>query len=201
MSPANPIRSELNQPPGTAVNLVSVVDLNGEYHGYFINSTPSGGTLESAVSADGATFVDQKPVIAPAGYTMLTATVTTVNTHPIVFSVWQNGSTEYYGVSHDGLHFAIDGSIDLPAYFSTSSVVIANGQIQFYGSEGVGNVNWNFGNEIIDYASAAFPAIPPAVPELSSWVMMLVGFATLVFAAYQRKSKRVAPTLQTAVNP
>jgi hypothetical protein len=201
MSASNPIRWELNQPLGTAVNLVSVVDLNGQYDGYFISSTPSGDTLESAVSADGATFVHESPVIAPAGYTMLTATVTTVNTHPIVFSVWQKGNTEYYGISHDGLHFAIDGTINLPAYFSTSSVVVADGQIQFYGSEGVGNINWSYGNEIIDYASAAFPAIPPAVPEPSSWAMMLLGFAGLALTAYWRKSKRVTSTLQIAANP
>jgi hypothetical protein len=39
------------------------------------------------------------------------------------------------------------------------------------------------------YWTASFPAVTPAVPEPSTWAMMILGFAGIGFMAYRRKSK------------
>jgi hypothetical protein len=39
------------------------------------------------------------------------------------------------------------------------------------------------------YWTASFPTISPAVPEPSTWAMMLLGFAGIGFMAYRRKSE------------
>ena len=49
-------------------------------------------------------------------------------------------------------------TINLPETFGVSNILVANGQIQIYGATGVGNVNWPFGNEDIQYASVPLPA-------------------------------------------
>jgi hypothetical protein len=43
--------------------------------------------------------------------------------------------------------------------------------------------------------TASFPTVTPAVPEPSTWAMMLLGFAGVGFMAYRRKSK---PALMAA---
>jgi len=45
------------------------------------------------------------------------------------------------------------------------------------------------------YWTASFPTISPAVPEPSTWVMMILGFAGIGFMAYRSKAK---PALMTA---
>ena len=188
MSAANPIRWELNVPNGTSFDLVGVVALNGHYDAYYVSNTPNGDVLETAASINGATFGDDHPVVAPPGYTMLAATTATVDKHAIVFSVWQHGSLEYYATSRDGLHFTIDGQIGLPANFGTNSLVITDGNIDFYGAVSVGNVNWAYGNTIIEYATAPFPTI--AVPEVCTWAMMLIGFGGLAAITTLRRNPK-----------
>jgi hypothetical protein len=187
MSAANPIRWELNVPNGTSLDLVGVVALNGRYDAYYLSNTPAGAVVETAASVNGATFSGDQPVVAPPGYTMLAATTTTVDNHAIVFSVWQNGGVDYYATSRDGLHFTIDGQIGLPADFSTNSLAIVDGNIDFYGGVGVGNVNWAYGNTVIEYATAPFPSI--AVPELCSWAMLLLGFGGLAAVTTMRRKR------------
>ena len=47
------------------------------------------------------------------------------------------------------------------------------------------STNWVFASEI------QFLGVPSAVPEPSTWAMMLIGFAALGFAARERKRKSV----------
>lgn len=165
MSPSNPIEFELDNPNGTTYDLITVVNFEGKFEDYYTASTPSGTVLYTATSTDGATFTNVSSVNIPAGYALLAATTTTINGTPIIFSILQNGSTDYYGVSTDGKTFTIAGQLNLPADFQVNSVLINNGQLQLYGSEGVGNVNWAYGNEVIEHATAPFTFIPPTLSE------------------------------------
>ncbi len=174
MSASNPIRDEPNSPPGTALNLISVVDFDGKYEAYYTNNAPTGSTLELVTSTDGATFTGDTVVTVPVGYTLLAATTTTSKGDPLIFSVWQDvNGIDYYGVSTDGLHFAIDGTINLPSAFQTSSVLIINKSIDFFGTVDVGNINWAYGNTDIEEATAKLPTllIGPVIDSVTAAVL------------------------------
>ncbi len=151
----NPIRSALNSPNGTSINLDDVVEFGGKYVAYYTSTTPSGSVVEEATSNDGADFSADTAVDAPAGYSLLAATTTTVHGKEAIFSVWQQGSTDYYGTSIDGVNFTIDGTISLASGFDINNIIVQDGTITFFGSVGVGNVNWNFGNEDIESVTAS----------------------------------------------
>ena len=74
--------------------------------------------------------------------------------------MWSNGAAHYYGTSPDGVNFTIQGTIqDLP--FGVNDVRIDGGTIEFYGTANVGNVNWSFGNAVIQHATAPLPKLAP----------------------------------------
>jgi hypothetical protein len=52
---------------------------------------------------------------------------------------------------------------------------------------GVGNVNWAYGNTVIEYATAPFQSI--AVPELCSWAILLLGFGGLAAVTTMRRKR------------
>ena len=158
MSPANPIRETSNTPSGTDVNLIGVVDFNDKFVSYYASTVSGSTTFYTATSTDGATFSNDTQIMGvPSGYSLLAISATTQNGVPTIFSVWQNGSTEYYGLSNDGINFSIGGSINLPSNFTTNNILIANGQIQFFGTLDEGNVNWDFDNQAIAEATAPLP--------------------------------------------
>jgi Ca2+-binding RTX toxin-like protein len=146
----NPIRWELNSPSGNGFDIIEVVSFGGQYHAYFLDRNPTGDILYHATSSDGVHFSDETPVGVGSGYNLEAAT--TVD--GTVFGVWSNGAEHYYGTSVDGVNFTIEGTINnLP--FAVNDVRIDSGSIEFYGSNDVGNINWSYGNTVIQYATAA----------------------------------------------
>jgi VCBS repeat-containing protein len=98
------------------------------------------------------------------------ATTVTQNGSDIIFSIWGGSDgAEYYGTSIDGVHFTILGKVELPSGFGTEDILIKDGTITFFGSVGVGNVNWGFGNSVIEEATAPLPAnlLPNSPPMVS----------------------------------
>jgi Ca2+-binding RTX toxin-like protein len=156
----NPIRWELNSPSGNGFGLTEVVSFGGQYHAYFVDRNPTGDILYHATSSDGVHFSGQTPVGVGSGYVLEAAT--TVGR--AVFGVWSNGGARYYGRSTDGVNFTIEGAIqNLP--FGVNDVRIDGGKIEFYGTAGVGNINWSFGNAVIQHATATLPDLmPPDFP-------------------------------------
>lgn len=138
--------------------LVSVTKLNGIYHAYYQN-LQAGGALYQATSTDGVTFSGDTPVIAPAGYSLATTTLDSVGGQDSIFAVWNenSGANRYYGRSTDGSTFTVDAQINVSETFGIQNVLIENGTATFYGTKGVGNVNWSFGNSVIQSATAADP--------------------------------------------
>ena len=118
------------------LNLISAVNFNGADL-YCFTKTLLRQARRSivATSLDGSSIQNSGDVTVPAGYSLLTATTTTVDEKQVIFSIWQNGTSEYYGTSTDGTDFSIDGALNVPANFTTSSVVIANGELQLYGTD------------------------------------------------------------------
>jgi hypothetical protein len=81
------------------------------------------------------------------------------------------------------VHFSVDGG---PAgTFSDTGQILDTGNYDFINGSSDGNesINWNL------IGSEANRGGTGSVPELSTWAMMLVGFAGLGFAAYRRTNK------------
>jgi CARDB/FG-GAP-like repeat/RTX calcium-binding nonapeptide repeat (4 copies)/Bacterial pre-peptidase C-terminal domain/Lipase (class 3) len=151
----NPIRFELNSPSGNGIDLDEVVKLNGQYIAYYVNHNPSGDVPNYAVSADGIHFSNDSPLSVPAGYALLAATTANISGTNTVFAVLQDSSgIDHYATSTDGVNFTIGGIVNVPSNFSITDVLFDGSQIKFFGDNGVGNVNWSFGNTNIEYASA-----------------------------------------------
>jgi hypothetical protein len=151
----NPIRVELNSPSGNGIDLNEVVKLNGQYIAYYVNHNPSGDVLNYATSADGIHFANDAPLSVPAGYSLLAATTANISGANTVFAVFQDSSgVDHYATSTDGASFTIGGIVNVPSNFSMTDVLFDGSQIKFFGDNGVGNVNWGFGNINIEYATA-----------------------------------------------
>jgi uncharacterized membrane protein len=151
----NPIRFELNSPSGNGMHLDEVVKLNGQYIAYYTNHNPSGDVLNYAISADGIHFSNDAPLSVPAGYALLAATTANISGTNTVFAVLQDSSgIDHYATSTDGANFTIGGIVNVPSNFSITDVLFDGSQIKFFGDNGVGNVNWSFGNTNIEYATA-----------------------------------------------
>jgi Ca2+-binding RTX toxin-like protein len=156
----NPIRWELNSPSGNGFDLREVVNFGGQYHAYFLDYNPTGNILYHATSSDGVHFFAETPVGVGSGYTLEAAT--TIG--GAVFGVWSNGGAHYYGTSTYGVNFTIEGAIqNLP--FGVNDIRINGGTIEFYGSADVGNVNWSFGNTVIQYATASLANQAPVAVD------------------------------------
>jgi Ca2+-binding RTX toxin-like protein len=157
----NPIRWELNTPAGNGFDVREVLSFGGQYHAYFLDHNPTDDILYHATSTDGVHFSDETPVGLGAGYYLEAATTR----DGAIFGVWSNGGAHYYGTSTDGVNFTIEGAIqNLP--FGVNDVRINGGAIEFYGTAGVGNINWSYGNTVIQYATASLPnQAPQAVDD------------------------------------
>ena len=169
MDANNPTRVELNNPSGNGFNLEEVVKFGGAYHAYYVDHNPSGDVQRHAVSSDGIHFTGDAPIGIATGYNLAAATTLSLGGVETVFAVLQKNGLSYWGTSTDGVNFNIGGQIDLPAGFGVSDVMFDNGLIKFFGTVGAGNVNWGFGNEVIQYATGSFaPVIPAdADPEIT----------------------------------
>jgi hypothetical protein len=152
--PGNPIRWELNAPQGNGFDLTEVVKLGGQYHAYFTDQDPAGDVLTHAVSTDGIAFSGDASLALPEGYQLRAATTAKDGSTEYVFGVFEKDGAQHYGTSLDGVNFEIQGGVDLPPEFSTGDALIKDGQVNFFGTVGVGNVNWGFGNAVIRSATA-----------------------------------------------
>ena len=144
--------------PTTSISpsLDEVVKLGAQYHVYYFQQ----GSVYHAVSADGINFTGDVPVSGlPAGANLVAATTTEKSGSSVILAVFAaaDGST-FYADSSDGLSFTVEGNINLPSGFGVSDIRVENGTLQLYGTTGVGNVNWSFGNTVIQYATAELPA-------------------------------------------
>jgi Ca2+-binding RTX toxin-like protein len=158
--PGNPIRWELNSPSGNGFDLREVVSFGGQFHAYFIDRNPGGDILYHATSTDGVHFSGETPVELEAGYHLESATTR----GGAIFGVWSNGVTHTYGTSTDGVHFAAAGSVqNLP--FDVNDLRIDGTNIEFYGTANVGNINWGYGNFVIQHATAQLPNQAPEAAD------------------------------------
>jgi hypothetical protein len=116
----------------------------------------------------------------------------------LVFSTPTNGSglilDRLSQAALNGLPLALisdGGSNFIPG---RSVVVPSIAELYAINYSGVGSGNW-------PAASNAFPTltgslVTTAIPEASTWAMMIFGFCSIGFMAYRRKSKLVAMTTQ-----
>ncbi len=153
----NPIRVEPAS-PGNGISLREVVKLGGAYHAYFYDNNPGGNILKHAASSDGVHFSGDTAVSLPSGYTLVAATTTSLGGADVVFAVLDQNGTKYHAISSDGLNFSIGGTLSVPADFAINDILFDGGELKLFGTAGVGNVNWNFGNEVIRYATAPLSA-------------------------------------------
>jgi murein DD-endopeptidase MepM/ murein hydrolase activator NlpD len=148
-----PIRIGL---PSSAPSLDEVVKLGLEYHAYYFQ----GDALYHVTSADGINFSGDTEISGlPLGSNLLAATTTTKDGSQVILAIFGNpdGST-LYADSTDGLNFNVDGNITLPTGFGVNDIRVENGVLKLFGTEGVGNVNWAFGNAVIELATASLPS-------------------------------------------
>jgi hypothetical protein len=172
----NPIRIELNSPSGNGIDLDEVVKLNGQYIAYYVNHNPSGDVLNYATSADGIHFSNDAPLSVPGGYGLLAATTATISGTNTVFAVLQDSSgVDHYATSTDGASFTIGGIVNVPSNFSITDVLFDGSQIRFFGDNGVGNVNWSFGNTNIEYATALVSSLGGSTAALVGGNDTLIG--------------------------
>jgi hypothetical protein len=160
MDSNDPIRLELNSPSGNGFNLEEVVKFGGAYHAYYIDHNPAGDVQLHAVSNDGIHFSGDAPIAIASGYNLVAATTLSLAGAETIFAVLQKADLSYWGTSTDGVNFNIGGQINLPAGFGVSDITIDNDVINFFGTVSVGNVNWNFDNEVIQYATGSFVTHP-----------------------------------------
>lgn len=183
--PATPIRD------GTSTStyaLSAVVSVGGAYDAYYVHSLATGDALYRATSTDGATFANDTPVNAPSGYHLETATAITVGGQSRIFSIWADSAGNHeYATSVDGINFTMGGALDLPSSFSVRNIDVSGSQLTIYGNVGVGNVNWSYGNEVIQMAqSINFPNVESqlggasSVPEPSSLSLLVLSVFGLV---------------------
>ena len=155
----NPIRLEANSPSGNAISLREVVKLDGQYIAYYLDRSPEGDVLYRAVSSDGINFSNDTPLAFGSEYNLAAATVIDGPT-PLIFSVWSKDGQLYAATSEDGVDFDITQAVDFPEGLGVNDIVIEGDQIKLFGALGVGNVNWNFGNTVIQYATAELTTTP-----------------------------------------
>lgn len=148
---------------GPGYDLISVTKLNGTYYAYYQNNQV-GGALYEATSSDGFNFSNDAPVNVPGGYSLISTTTLSNAGQQSILSMWRNlsGAT-YYGTSTDGKNFTIQGILNVSSDFGVVNLLPEGGQLRLYGDVDVGNVNWGYGNEVIQYATAPF-----ATPDLPS---------------------------------
>jgi hypothetical protein len=169
---SNPIRFQLNDHSSefTGVDLQEVVQFGGDFLAYYVDHSPNGDVFDVATSTDGLNFTGDHAVGLAAGYTLTAATSTVLNGETTVLAVVQDKSGHnYIATSTDGTDFSVVAETNLPIDMHVDTVTAVNGSLQFYGSVGVGNINWNYGNSDIEYATAQFgPPMAGSTPTLTS---------------------------------
>lgn len=165
--------SYLPQNPLTPLlGLQRLVKFGGIYHAYRYRNAD--GLTYHTTSTDGANFVDQG-TLNVTGKTLVAIGTYTYQGIDFLFSIWSAPTGYFHGYSKDGVTFKFSqnpiaitpetqnwvvGGTPITvasSAFSIESVMIENSQIKFWGTTGVGNINWGFGNCVIWYGSASEP--------------------------------------------
>ena len=159
-----------------------------------------GPTAVGTITTDGQIGVLQTSNIVDFNITLLGPSASTFNLLPANSSQFGTdgaGNSTAFTATLTGLFFDFSATIGTPylAFFSNGGWLCLNG--------GPGNCDGNpssvsvfvafngFNPPIIERGNVeiATAALTTAVPEPSTWAMMILGFAGIGFVAYRRKSK------------
>lgn len=181
---ANPIRFGFNGSGQNGYTLNEVTYYGGQYHAFYQHNTNLGSTLYHATSADGVSFGNDS-VVAANPTLELSAATTFSNAHGEgFFSIWRaTNGTQFYSLSYDSMDFTLDGALNAPAGFDIRDVLVEGDTISFYANTGVGNINWSFGNMVIQYGQGV---LPEPIPEPPSFILLCGGLLCLGFALHRR---------------
>lgn len=149
--PEDPIRIDVG--PGQGARLKEVVQTDNGFIAYWLDLNPDGNhTSMVATSVDGITFDDDQS--ADYGdYLLETATFHNGEILGVFRSQTDNNGVNTFllGRSIDGIEFTFGETITTDKAIAANDLVVnADGVVDVYGAYNEGNINWNFGNLVIE---------------------------------------------------
>lgn len=138
----NPIHTSI---AAQGLTVVGIAKLSGIYYLYW---EVGGSDLNLSTSSDGIHWTDYSDnPIAPYPDTEV------VQTGGEVLLFTHNGIAQ----SNDGIHFTLSSQPMVPN--GVSAALVESNLLKVWFTKGDGNINWDYGNEEIDYATAALPTL------------------------------------------
>lgn len=149
--PEDPIRIDVG--PGQGARLKEVVQTEDGFIAYWLDLNPDGNNVSMvATSTDGIIFDDDQS--ADYGDYLLESATFHNGEVLGVFrsSIDNNGaSTFLLGRSLDGIEFTFGEAITTDKSIAVNDLIVTeDGVVELYGAFNEGNINWNFGNLVIE---------------------------------------------------
>jgi hypothetical protein len=194
-----------------ALAFVSFAACNEDASANIVYDLSLGPTAVGTITTDGHTGVLQTADIIDFNITLHSATLTTTLTGPLSggnysqFGTDGAGNSSAFTATSTGLFFDFSATIGTP-YLIFQSSNFGSGYLCLNGAPG--NCSGNQHSVAVHVGAEVNPliqesgnvqiaslAVAGAVPEPSTWAMLILGFAGIGFMAYRRKSK---PALMAA---
>lgn len=126
------------------------------------------------------------------GYALEAATTTLINGTDTILALLTKDGVHYFRTSTNGGEFAVSAATNLPSNFQPKEILVDDGKIKFFGDHDVGNVNWSFGNQVIQYAEAPFDLAPPTPLGSTEDFFNLAGGKTVALAQFALAAYKLA---------
>lgn len=169
--PDAPIRVDVG--PGQGARLVEVVQTQDSYIAYWLDLNPDGNHVSMmATSSDGISFQNDQSVDYGDHY-LETATFHDGEVLGVFRPKTDNNGTNtlLLGRSSDGINFEFGETITTSKQVSVNELVVRDdGVVDFFAGYNEGNINWNFGNLVIERFEVGlnyFEVMEPQVQTLT----------------------------------
>jgi hypothetical protein len=177
------------------LNTISSSSIGSGNLGVITVTDIAGGVKVDVSLTAGFDFVNTGGPHTPFAYDLNASPTSISFTSPTIFSAAGSSSDTPYGTFNHGVNMvggngapgAQHGPLDFTIMGVTTANFVKDAEGFFFGADLINLKNGNTGS----VAASTFTA---AVPEPSTWAMMVLGFCGLSFMAYRRKNQ-MAPTI------
>jgi hypothetical protein len=171
------------------LNVVSDPNIGSGTLGIVTLTDVAGGVAVDVALNSGINFVNTGGPHTPFTYNLNATPTSIVFVNPALFSAAGTSGATPYGTFNHGVDMVggngapgQHGPLDFTIFGITTANFNANALGYFFGADLVRLSNGATG-------SVAAGVLSPAVPEASTWAMMLLGFFGVGFLAYRRKNQ------------